>query len=322
MSESMKVFQVIRPGFFTTIQDLGRQGFLRYGVPISGAMDELSLQLANMLVRNNLNDACLETTLIGPELEALSDTNIAITGGNITPQVNGRDVEMWQTLRIKYGDVVTFGKVRNGCRVYLSVRSGINVPLVLGSRSTYTRCEIGGLQGRQLKAGDTIEGFNFTKPLDFKLSLPEEYIPRFKGEARVKVVLGPQLESFTERGVETLLSNPYTISIEADRMGYRLEGPTVEHKAQGDTISDAILPGAVQVPPNGEPIITMKDAQTTGGYAKIATVVTSDLPILGQARPKDTVHFHKVSLSEAWHRLLEYKKKFQTIERELLKQTF
>jgi len=316
----MKLFRVIKPGFFTTVQDLGRHGFLKYGVPISGAMDEFSLLLTNMLVKNNPNDACLEITVIGPELEALSDTQIAITGGDIAPQINGQDVEMWQTLRIKNGDMVSFGKVRSGCRAYLSVKGGINVPLVLESRSTYVRCEIGGIQGRQLKAGDIVEGFKSTKPLDFKFSVPEDFIPRFKDEAHVRVVLGPQLECFTEKGVETFLSNPYTISIEADRMGYRLEGPIIEHKAHVDTISDAILPGAVQVPPDGKPIITMQDAQTTGGYAKIATVVTSDLYILGQAKPKDTVYFHKTTLAEAHQRLFEYKKRFQIIEKELLRQ--
>lgn len=318
----MKVFRVIKPGFFTTVQDLGRHGFLKYGVPISGAMDEFSLLLSNMLVKNNPNDACLEITLIGPELEALSDTKIAITGGDLTPQINGQDAEMWQTLAIKNGDVVSFGKVRNGCRAYLSVRGGVNVPSVLGSHSTYVRCEIGGIQGRQLKTGDIIEGFNSTNPLDFKLSVPEDFIPKFKDEAHVEVVLGPQLESFTEKGMETFLFNPYTISIEADRMGYRLEGPAIEHKVQGETISDAILPGAVQVPPNGKPIITMLDAQTTGGYAKIATVISSDLYILGQAKPKDTVYFHKTTLPEAWNRLFEYKKRLEIIEREMLKRSF
>jgi len=313
----MKLFRVIKPGFFTTVQDLGRHGFLKYGIPISGAMDEFSLQIANRLVRNNPNDACLEMTAIGPELEALRHMQIAITGGGFTPQINGQEVEMWQTLKIENGDLVSFGKVRSGCRAYLSVRGGINVPFVLGSRSTYVRCEVGGIQGRQLRAEDVIEGFNSARLLDFKVSVPEKFIPRFKDEAHVNVMLGPQVESFTKKGVETLLSNPYMITIDADRMGYRLEGPTIEHEAKGNTISDAILPGAVQVPPNGKPIITMQDAQTTGGYAKIAAVVTADIHILGQAKPKDIVYFHRVTLSEAYHRLLEYRKEFQIIEREL-----
>lgn len=145
----MKLFHVVKPGFFTTVQDSGRHGFLRYGVPVSGAMDEFSLQLANLLVRNAPNDSCLEITVLGPELEALSDTQVAITGGDISPLINGQEAEMWQTLRIRKGDVVSFGKLRNGYRSYLSVRGGINVPTVLGSRSTYTRCQMGGVQGRQ-----------------------------------------------------------------------------------------------------------------------------------------------------------------------------
>jgi len=318
----MRLFRVIKPGFFTTVQDLGRHGFLKYGVPISGAMDEFSLLLGNMLVKNNPNDACLEITLIGPELEALDDTQIAITGGDVTPQINGQEVKTWQTLEIRKGDIVSFGRFRNGCRAYLAVRGGINVPLVLESRSTYVRCEMGGIQGRQLKAGDIIEGFNLIKPLDFKFSMPAHFIPRLNDEAHVNVVLGPQSEFFTEKGVETFLSNPYTITLEADRMGYRLEGPVIEHKAHVNMISEAILPGSVQVPPNGKPIITMRDAQTTGGYAKIAVVITSDLYVLGQAKPNDTVYFHEISLQEACQRFREYKNKLHLIERELLLRAF
>jgi antagonist of KipI len=315
----MKLFQVIQPGFFTTVQDLGRHGFLKYGVPISGAMDEFSLRLANMLVGNNPNDACLEITAIGPALEALGDTQIGVTGGNISFLINEQDAEMWQTLRIKKGDLVSFGRVRGGCRSYISVRGGINVPLVLGSRSTYLRLQIGGFQGRQLKVGDVLEGFTI-QPLNFRLSVPKDFIPTFKPEAHVKVTLGPQLENFTAKGVENFLSNPYTVSIEADRMGYRLDGAAIELKTHGDIVSDAILPGSVQIPSNGKPIITMQDAQTTGGYAKIAAVVTSGLHILGQAAANDKVYFHKVTLSEAHQTFLEYKMRFEAIENEMFKE--
>ena len=316
----MRLFRVVKPGFYTTVQDVGRHDFLKYGVPISGAMDEFSLQLANMVVGNNPNDACLEITLIGPELEALGDTQIAMTGGDVAPKINGQDVEMWQTLRVEKGDLIVLGKARTGCRAYLSIRGGINVPLVLGSRSTYVRCEIGGKGGRQLRAGDVIEGFDSIKPLDFKLPLPDDFIPRFEDEAHVRVMLGPQLENFAKRGVETFLSNPYRITIEADRMGYRLEGPSIGHKEHNEAISDAILPGAVQVPPNCQPIVMMKDAQTTGGYLKIAVVITSDLYILGQAKPNDSVYFHRTTLNEACRRLAEYKKRFQIIKRKLPRQ--
>jgi len=320
MSIAMKLFRVIKPGFFTTVQDLGRHGFLKYGVPISGAMDDLSLRFANMLVGNNLGDACLELTMLGPELEALHDAQIAVAGGDISVQINEQDAQMWQTLRVKTGDVVSLGRIQAGCRSYLSVRGGVNVPIVLGSRSTYVRCEIGGIQGRQLKAGDEIEEFDVLQPLGFRLSVPRDFVPDFGAEANVRVVLGPQLKSFTEKGVETFLSNPYMVTIEADRMGYRLEGPAIERGELVDTISDAILPGAVQVPASGKPIITMCDAQTTGGYPKIAAVLSSDMHILGQAKPNNWVRFQRTTLSEAHRALVKYRDKIRTIESKLLQQ--
>jgi antagonist of KipI len=316
MTTLMKLFRVIKPGFFTTVQDLGRQGFLRFGVPVSGAMDDFSLQLANMLVKNDHNDACLEITMLGPELEALDDTQIAVTG-DISLRINGQDSEVWQTITVKSGDAISFGKVRTGCRAYLAVRDGINVPLVLGSRSTYMRGEIGGIKGRQLRAGDYIQGFNAVLPIDCCLSLPMDRIPTFSAEIDVDVVLGPQLESFTEEGIRAFLSNPYAITVEADRMGYRLEGAVIERSERVDTISDAILPGSVQVPASGKPIVTMRDAQTTGGYPKTAAVVSADLHVLGQAKPGDKIRFHETTLSEAHLRLLEYQKLFRLIEANL-----
>ena len=312
----MKLFRVVKPGFFTTVQDLGRHGFLRYGVPISGAMDDFSLMLANMLVENDPSDACLEITMLGPELEVLHGTQIAVAG-DISLQINGQDSELWQTTTIRKGDMVSFGKVRSGCRAYLAARGGIDAPVVLGSRSTYVRGEIGGTHGRQLKAGDYIEGFDAVHLVDHCLYLPRELIPSFSAEIDVDVVLGPQLGSFTEKGVKTFLSSSYTVTVEADRMGYRLEGTGIERSERVDTISDAILPGSVQVPANGKPIVTMRDAQTTGGYPKIATVVSPDLHVLGQAKPNDKVCFHKITLSEAHRRLLDYKKMFSVIESKL-----
>jgi len=317
----MKLFRVIEPGFFTTVQDLGRYGFLRYGVPISGAMDDFSLQLANMLVENDLGAACLEVTMLGPEFEALHDAQIAVTGGDISLQIDGQVCEMWQTLMVRKGDVVSFGKVRTGCRAFVAVRGGINVPVVLGSRSTYVRGEIGGFLGRQLKAGDIAEGVDDVPLTSQCLSVPSDLVPDFSSEAAASVVLGPQLESFTKRGVETLLSNPYTVTIEADRMGYRLEGPVIEHSKHVDTISEAILPGSVQVPANGKPIVTMKDAQTTGGYPKIAVVISSDLHVLGQLKPNDKISFKKTTLSEAHRRLFDHNNKIRMMERKLLNRT-
>jgi antagonist of KipI len=308
----MKVFRVINAGLFTTVQDLGRYGYLRYGVPISGAMDAFSLTAANLLVANNENDACLETTLVGPKLQALTTTQIAITGGNCSPTVNGHHVAMWQTLTLQEGDVVSFGRMESGCRAYLSIRGGINVPLLLGSRSTYVRGGFGGLKGRQLKTGDAIEASDASL-LTVEYSLPTKHMPQFTNQLKAHVVLGPQDNMFTEKGLSTFLSNPYKITLEADRMGYRLEGPEIEHVSKADIVSDAILPGAVQVPRNEKPIVIMRDAQTTGGYPKIAVIATADLDLLGQAKPGDVVEFSKVTAKEAQERTREYYKLLKTL---------
>jgi biotin-dependent carboxylase-like uncharacterized protein len=307
----------VRSGFFTAVQDLGRFGYLKFGVPVSGALDEFSLRVANMLVRNDQGDACLEMTMLGAELEAVHDTQIAVAG-DIAFQINGHEAQAWQTITVKNGDSITFGKVRTGCRAYLAVRGGVDVPMVLGSRSTHARGEIGGMQGRPLKAEDYIEGFDTSHPIDQLLSLPEEFIPEFGGKIDVDVLLGPQQESFTQEGIETFLSNSYTVTIESDRMGYRLDGPIIQRSEQVDTISDAILPGSVQVPADGKPIITMLVAQTTGGYPKMATVVSPDLHVLGQAKPGDNISFHETTLMQAHHRLLEDRKRYHNIEDQLI----
>ncbi|MEM3696180.1 MAG: biotin-dependent carboxyltransferase family protein [Candidatus Bathyarchaeia archaeon] len=314
----MQVFQVLKPGLFTTVQDLGRYGYLQYGVPISGAMDQFALTAANLLVENNPNEACLEITLIGPELKALTKTYIAITGGNAEPKINDENVPMWQTLRVKAGDIISFGKMKSGCRAYLSMRGGINTPLVLGSRSTYVRGGFGGINGKQLKSGDIIEGFA-TSPLKTKYLMPEELIPQYTGKFTVHVVLGPQADMFTENGIKTFLSNPYKVTPEADRMGYRLEGPTIEHKAKADIVSDALLPGAIQVPKSGKPIVIMRDAQTTGGYPKIAVAITPDVSMLGQAKPNDTIEFSKITIQLAHEKTKAYYRMLNNLGNKLLK---
>ena len=314
--KGIKVFQVLKPGFFTTVQDLGRYGCLRYGVPISGAMDTFSLVAANLLVANNPDDACLEITLIGPELQALTKTQIAITGGAASPKINGQHVPMWQTLEVQEGAVVSFGKVESGCRAYLSIRGGVDTPPVLGSRSTYVRGGFGGINGRQLKTEDIIGGFDVSL-LKVGYSMPEELVPQFTGQFKARVILGPQADMFTERGITTFLSSQYKVTLEADRMGYRLEGPIIEHKAKADIISDALLPGAVQIPKNGKPIMIMRDAQTAGGYPKIAVIITPDVSTLGQAKTNDIIEFSKITIQQAHEKISEYYK-FLNILSEML----
>jgi len=314
----MKAFHVLKPGLFTTVQDLGRYGYLKYGVPISGTMDTFSLVAANVLVANNSNDACLEITLSGPELQALTRTQIAVTGGAISLKINGQNVPMWQTLEVQEGDVVSFGKVESGCRAYLSIRGGINIPLMLESRATYVRGGFGGMNGRQLKTEDIIKGFDIPS-LKAGYSMPENLVPQFTDQFKVHVILGPQADMFTKKGINTFLSSPYKVTLEADRMGYRLEGTIIEHKAKADIISDALLPGAIQVPKNGEPIIIMRDAQTTGGYPKIAVAITPDVSFLGQAKPNDMIEFSKIPINQAREKLFEYYKLFNNLSRILLK---
>lgn len=312
----MKVFQVLKPGLFTTVQDMGRYGYLKYGVPISGPMDTFSLVSGNRLVANNPNAACLEMTLIGPELQAFAKTQIAITGGDISPKINGHSVPMWQTLEVKEGDMVSFWKMETGCRAYLSIRGGINTPRILGSRSTYVRGGFGGINGRQLKTGDIIEGFE-APLLKVGSSLPEGLKPQFTEQFSVNVVMGPQSNMFKEKGIRAFLSSQYKVTLEADRMGYRLEGNTIEHKAKAEIVSDALLPGAVQVPNEGQPIVLMRDAQTTGGYPKIAVATTPDVSLLGQAKPNDTIEFSKITVSQAREKLLQYHKLLNSLSRML-----
>jgi antagonist of KipI len=315
---SLKLCEVTNPGFFTTVQDLGRFGFQRYGVPVSGAMDTYAFAAANLLVGNKPNDACLEITLIGPELLFLSEARISLTGAAFYPTIDGERVARWQTLQIHKGEALSFGSSQNGCRAYLAVRGGINVPMVLGSRSTYVRGDFGGFQGRQLRAGDVLEAHESTAPLTSRFSMPTEDVPEYTGKLLVEVVLGPQTDCFTERGLETLLSGIYEVTTESDRMGYRLEGAEVERKGSMDIVSDAIPVGAIQVPRNGKPIILMRDAQTTGGYPKIAVITTPDVSRLGQVKPRGRIQFSKVSPSKARERLLEYLKALSMLKSRLV----
>jgi len=305
----MKIFQVLKPGFFTTVQDLGRFGYLRYGVPISGAMDTFSLIAANSLLGNRPNDACLEMTLLGPELRVLEQTQIAVAGGEISARVDDKILPLWQTVDVRKGETIFFGRMGCGCRAYLAVKGGVDVPVVLGSRSTCVRAGIGGVEGRLVKAGDTMGGLK-APFLRSKYSVPVDLRPTFPRQLEARVVLGPQVDLHSEEGLNCFLSSQYRITSESDRMGYRLEGPKVQHRDGADIVSDAILPGSVQIPKDGKPIVVMRDAQTTGGYPKIAAVVTPDISSLGQVKPGDSVKFSKVAISQACeiyrrnHRLL------------------
>lgn len=310
--ESNAIFKVLKAGIFTTIQDLGRTGYQQYGVAVAGAMDAFSLRIGNLLVGNKERDAGIEATLIGPTLEILKDTRIAITGGDLSPQLNSFPLPMWKSVDVPAGSILSFGRPRSGCRAYIAVRGGIDVPVVMGSRSTYIRAGIGGYQGRPLMEGDILTA-DIDKYHDKKRwrnrSLAAEAIPHYTSSHEIRVLLGPHLHLFTERSIDQLLNHPFTISPASDRMGYRLKGERLQLKAAVELISEATPAGTIQVPAQGDPIILLADRQTTGGYPKIGTCITVDLPRLAQAKPGDLVRFHPVTLEES-HQLLKEQERF------------
>ena len=300
----MEAFEVLQPGPLTTVQDLGRHGWQQYGVPPSGAIDDYAFRIGNLLVGNEESAASLEITFVGCQLRVLEDTVIALTGADLGPTLNGDPIPMWETFPVSRGDKIAFLRLKTGCRAYLAVAGGIDVPRVMASAATYVRAGIGGFEGRALRSGDilrTVEG----APPPLRARVPREYRPDYGGQIELRVILGPQDDCFTAEGIRTFLRSEYTISVQADRMGCRLEGPQIQHRAGADTISDGIPLGAVQVPGNGLPIILLVDRQTTGGYTKIATIVSTEIPKLAQAKPGDKVRFTQVSEKRARTALTE-----------------
>ncbi|MBQ9611776.1 MAG: biotin-dependent carboxyltransferase family protein [Lachnospiraceae bacterium] len=292
--------RVIKGGMLTTVQDLGRYGYQSQGFSVAGVMDRRAFKIANLLLDNPENEAVLEITLIGPTLEFTSATIIAITGGDFGPTINGEPAPMYTALYMKKGDILKFGSARTGTRGYIAFSSYLDIPVVMGSRCTNLKSRIGGFKGRKLREGDYI-GFRIKRRyLPFFLSrhLPQEDFS--SDEAQLRVVMGPQDDRFSRQGIETFLSEQYTVTSDFDRMGCRLEGPFIASAgASADIISDGIAYGAIQVPSHGKPIILLSDRQTTGGYAKIAAVISVDIPKLVQRKTDHKITFTAVSIEEA-----------------------
>lgn len=303
--EETELFEVLEPGMLTVVEDGGRWGFSRFGVPPSGAADPFSFRAANLLVGNREGEACLEITLMGLSLKVLGEGVIAITGGDFSPMLNGEALEMWRSHLVIGGDILTFKRVRSGCRAYLAAWGGISVPEVMGSKSTYLSGKFGGLEGRALKRGDRLRVRNSSPPLSrLGIRFPGDWIPSFGKEITVRVIPGPEDDHFTEMGLQTFSSSLYKVTPHSDRMGIRLEGPKIERRpdVEESIISEGLLPGAIQVPGDGRPIIILTDL-VTGGYTKIATVISTDLPMVAQLKPGDKVGFRPIPIEEA-HRLL------------------
>lgn len=304
--ERVDVFEVLEPGILTTVQDLGRYGFGQFGVPPSGALDPFSFRIANLLVGNQEEEASLEITIMGLRLKALRDLVIAVTGGDLFPTLNGEALEMWRTHLLVEGDVITFKRVRSGCRAYLTVSGGFLLPRIMGSRSTYLSGKFGGLQGRALKRGDILCTPDRPQPLNrLGLRFPGDWIPSFEKETVLRVIPGPQDHHFTEKGFKTFSSSTYHITPRCDRMGLRLEGPKIERRSdvEESIISEGLISGAIQVPGDGKPIIILTEL-VTGGYTKIATVISTGLTKVAQLKPGDKVRFDPISIEEA-HQLLK-----------------
>lgn len=306
----MEGFKVIKSGIFNTVQDLGRFGFQQYGMPVSGAMDSYALRIGNRLLGNKENETGIEISTPGLSSEVLSRTVIAITGANFDPTINNSPAPMWEAIEVKKGDIISFHQIKNGCRSYLLVAGGIDVPIILGSKSTYGRGKVGGLKGRPLKKSDTINIGKANQELQNIIGrkVSVNNIPTYQEENEIRVILGPQDDYFTKDGLHTFLNFSYEITANSDRMGYRLKGPKINSKNGSDIITDGIPLGSIQVPRNGMPIVMLADRQTTGGYAKIATVISVDIDKFAQMKPGDKVKFTQINLEEA-HLLLGRREK-------------
>lgn len=292
MSNGERVFcRVLHPGALTTVQDLGRYGYQRFGIGTNGAMDEIAAKAANYLVGNGENAALLEMTLSGCRLEFVTAGQVALAGADMGATLNGAAVLRGRTIDVVAGDVLQMGFVRNGCRGYMAFGGGLAVPEVMGSRSTNLKCGLGGFAGRALRVGDELAVYESAA-----VAVREWAQPIYAGEIELRCVAGPQADMFTAAGLRTFIESEYTVLSESDRMGYRLGGAPLESIAGTDIISDGIALGSVQVTNSGLPIILMADRQTTGGYAKIATVLSEDLWMLAQAMPGSKVRFRFVDI--------------------------
>lgn len=286
---------VQKPGFFSTIQDMGRTGFQQYGVIVSGVMDEVAYRIGNALLQQ-CNTASIEMTVVGGTYQFTKPTAIVLTGGHVDATLQGKQISMNRVIHVEANDVLVCGPITHGVRCYLAVRGGIQVPIVMNSRSTYVKAGIGGYDGRALQKGDELPyEAGYMPSGKHHLQLAAFYM-----NAPIRILHGTEWATFSHDVQQAFSHNVFTVSLEADRMGYRM---IPQHPIQiakpFQLISEAVTFGTIQMPPNGEPIILMADRQTTGGYPKIAQVIAADLHRLAQIGPNEKVLFEVVSIAEA-----------------------
>ena len=308
---------VVESNGLATIQDSGRKGWRRFGVPASGPMDVIAFQAANVLLGNPGGCAAVEIGLGDVSLQAAQDCVIAVTGVGYQLSIYIWEFPLWGSFFVRAGWKIRLNKTDHGMWAYIAVPGGVQTPAILGSQSTYLRGAFGGLEGRQLQAGDRITAAShFSYELAGR-TLPEEARPKYNNDPTIDVIMGPQTKYFTDEGLETFLSSEYSVSFTSDRMGYRLEGPPLAQRGKTELISEGMTFGAIQVPSNGQPIVMMADCPTTGGYPKIGTVASADIPLLAQCVPnKSRIRFQETTVAKAQKRYRELMRELDRIVEE------
>ncbi|HDR6286856.1 MULTISPECIES: biotin-dependent carboxyltransferase family protein [Bacillus cereus group] len=304
--------EVLHAGMFTTVQDLGRSYYQQFGVPVGGAMDKNALRLINMLVGNEENEAGLEMTILGPKLLIKKTTLLAIGGVDMEPLLNGERIPLWRPILAEEGSMLCFGKVKSGCRAYVTFAGGIHIEGTMGSKSTYIRAAIGGIEGRMMKKGDCfqigtysemanrfIQDLQKDERIKTKWVISNSVLPKYKKHPKIRVIADFEYDQFTEESRKAFFTKEYKVSNYADRMGYRVEGEVLNRIEEKEILSSPVTFGTIQVPNGGQPIILMADRQTTGGYPRMGNIISVDLPLLAQLKPGDYVSFEKITLEEA-----------------------
>jgi len=304
---------LLKGGLFTTVQDMGRVGYQKYGFSVSGVMDKRSAKLANILIDNPEDEAVLEFMMIGPKLKFTSPTIIAITGGNFEPVINGKPVPMYSAIYANKDDILEFKYAKTGVWGYIAFSGKLDIPEYMGSWATNTKCKVGGFHGRKLEKDDRIWFRSRKSYLPYFLSrraAPDDFSSE---KQEIRVILGPQEDYFTAEGIKTFFEAEYRLTKNMDRMGYRLAGCPVSHRGSADIISDGIPLGAIQIPAHGQPIIMLADRQTIGGYPKIGIVISIDIPKLVQSREGTVIKFKEIDIDNAQKLYRDEEKAYEKI---------
>ena len=309
--------KIIIPGPLTTVQDGGRTGCMAQGFPVCGAADDDSMRIGNILTGNEPDTPVLEITLGGFAAAVLCDMAVAVTGADAPFFINGKQAERYRAFRLKKNDYIYIGSAKAGCRIYLSVSGGIAVEPFMGSCSTFLKIEMGGYEGRRIKSGDILP-VGSASEIPYNISARIISAPEFPKTVSLRAMVGPQDDMFPSEEIDKFFSTEYTVTPASDRMGIRLDGPALNSLNGTDIISDGIACGSVQIPRDGKPIILCADRQTTGGYAKPATVISADMPKAGQLVPGNKVRFIRVTPEEARKAAMERNKALKKLEKKFI----